>query len=104
MRPLVAFLVLGAVLMMLAAIAIVAMISIGTERPSWLLIGVFVADSIALLIFAGYLTVRRHNGKGGGHAMCAGRSWISASARERPRRIASNPRSHGYSAAGDQGR
>jgi hypothetical protein len=54
MRPLLSFLTFGAVWVLLAALAIGAMVSVGAGRPSWLLIGVFVADSIALLIVAGY--------------------------------------------------
>ncbi len=64
MKPLVAFFVLGAVLVLLAAVAIGAMVSIGAGRPSWLLIGVFVADSIALIVVAAYMTLRRRSGNG----------------------------------------
>ncbi len=58
MRPIVTFFTLSAVQMLLAAVAIGAMVSISAGRPSWILIGVFVADSIALLAVAGY-TLRR---------------------------------------------
>lgn len=64
MKPLVAFFLLGAVLVLLAAVAIGAMVSIGAGRPSWLLIGVFVADSIALLVVAGYAAYRWRSGTG----------------------------------------
>lgn len=63
MRPFVSFLVLGGVMLVLAAVAIGAMISIGNGRPSWLLIGVFAIDSAALLLVAGHLTLRRRNGR-----------------------------------------
>ncbi|UYV12350.1 MAG: hypothetical protein NCW75_13745 [Phycisphaera sp.] len=59
MKPLIAFFVLGGVMVLLAAVAIGAMISIGSGRPSWLLIGVFVLDSLALLLLAGHSVLRR---------------------------------------------
>ena len=58
MRPMVVFAAAFAVQVMLAAIAIGAMVSIGAGYPSWVLIGVFVADSIALLVVAG-LSIHR---------------------------------------------
>lgn len=64
MKPLVAFLLLGSALVLLAAVAFGAMVSIGSGRPSWLLIGVFVLDSLALLLIAGHLVLRRRNGNG----------------------------------------
>lgn len=61
MRSMIAFLVLGGALLVLASIAIGVMVSIGSGRPSWLLIGVFAFDSIVLLgLFA--LLARRRNG------------------------------------------
>lgn len=64
MKPLIAFFLLGTVLVLLAAIAIGAMVSIGAGRPNWLLIGVFVVDSIALLVVAGYAAFRWRSGAG----------------------------------------
>ncbi len=64
MNPLIAFLLLGAALVLLAMVAIGAMISIGNGRASWLLIGVFVLDSLALLLLAGHSVLRRRNGNG----------------------------------------
>jgi hypothetical protein len=62
MRPLLAFLILAAALVLLAAVAIGAMFSIGTGRPSWLLIGVFIADSIALVVVAAHMVLRQRGG------------------------------------------
>lgn len=54
MRPMVTIAVLCSMQVLLAVIAIGAMVSIGAGRPSWLLIGVYLADSIALLVVAGF--------------------------------------------------
>ncbi|UYV13619.1 MAG: hypothetical protein NCW75_04880 [Phycisphaera sp.] len=62
MRPMVTFATAFAVQVILAAIAIGAMVSIGAGRTSWLLIGVFVIDSIALLVVAGLSVHRWYSG------------------------------------------
>lgn len=64
MRPLIVFAAAIAVQVMLAAVAIGAMVSIGAGSPSWLLIGVFVVDSIALLVVAGVSVHRWCRGTG----------------------------------------
>lgn len=62
MKPLVTIAGLCAVQALLAAVAIGAMVSIGAGRPNWLLIGVYVADSFALFVVAGYVIHRWHRG------------------------------------------
>ena len=62
MKPMVTILVLAAVMILMATLAIGAMVSIGSGRPSWLLIGVFVLDSLALLLFAGHSVLKRQSG------------------------------------------
>lgn len=57
-RSVLAFLVLGGMMLILASIAIGAMISLGNGRPNWLLIGVFALDSAAILYLFSWL-VRR---------------------------------------------
>ena len=61
MNPVIAFLLMSAALVLLAIVAIGAMISIGNGRASWLLIGVFVLDSFALLLLAAYSVLRQRN-------------------------------------------
>lgn len=63
MRHVLVFLALASALVALAAIAISIMISIGSGRTSWLLVGVFVVDSIALLLLAARLTCWRGGGR-----------------------------------------
>lgn len=61
LKPLVTCMILATMMFLLAAVAIGAMISISNGKPNWLLIGVFVADSIALLLLAAYFTLKRRN-------------------------------------------
>lgn len=53
------------VLLVLGATAIGAMVSSSSGHTSWLLIGIFVFDSLALLLLAARMTVWRRNGTAG---------------------------------------
>lgn len=66
MKALMTFLALGGALVLLASIAIGLMISIGNGRMSWLLMGVFVFDSLALLLLAARATIWRDRAGHGG--------------------------------------
>jgi hypothetical protein len=63
MRHMLVFVMMASALVILAAIAISIMISIGSGRTSWLLLGVFVVDSIALMLLAARLTFWRGDGR-----------------------------------------
>ncbi len=65
MRPLLTFVALGGALVLLASIAIGLMISIASGRPSWLLVGVFAIDSLALLLLAARMTRWRNKSHAG---------------------------------------
>lgn len=64
MKALLTFLVLGGALALLAAVAVGLMISLGQERPSYLLITVFAVDSVAIIFMAACFTLRGGGGRG----------------------------------------
>ncbi len=59
MKPMVTFVLLAAALVVLAGVGVGVMIGVANGRPSPILIGVFAADSIAVLVIAWMLTIRR---------------------------------------------
>jgi hypothetical protein len=63
MKAMLTFLALGGALMVLAAVAIGLMISLGQDRLNYTLLAVFVVDSIAIVLLAGVMTF----GRGGQH-------------------------------------
>lgn len=60
-KPLYAFVVFGSAVVVMALVAIAAMFSITAGHPSWVLISIFVVDSLAVIALAGraLLTWRR---------------------------------------------
>lgn len=62
MRSVAVFLALGGALLVLAALALGAMLSVGSGWLSVSLAALFVIDSLILIVIAGRLTVWRRNG------------------------------------------
>ncbi len=72
MRSVGVFLALASALVLLACFAAGALVSINDGRTGWLLIGVFLIDSAALVLLLARTTIWRGNGKAGSGGAASG--------------------------------